>query len=368
MSRIPLPGNGAEALQKGVAEGIRLYTQNRQHAGNMKQREEHFGKTMDFSEMQLGQQWKQHLNDLAVRQAQQDIALENQRMLQAQHPYTLENLEAQAAHHRAQTSGLQFDQNLMQQMMNGGIGGNMNQPNQMPQNPQIPQQQPFMNGQGPIPFNSMGNQGMGAPIAPPMPEGGFAGLNPMLAALIKKRTGLDPYAQSPQQKAEREMQQFREKENYKKSQKEDVNQTIPTTATVTGLQKVILSSDNLLPDLEKLSKLAAPGYGGIFSPNDYATYQDTITGALDNMLGAYGLTSTDQNIKSMRHKLERHFGEKDKHYSDRIKETIKDVIARQKAAQNSLNSKKVEITPRSHEESLEDKKLLVYNPLKGRLE
>lgn len=355
-TRIPLPGSGGEFLQKGVESGTNLWQQMLGKGidlGRMHQQGNQFEKQQQYQYKALEQAWNQHLQNLELHKMQEQRLAEAQKLAAQMHPYQLENLKQQAAYHQMQAQDLANKQAFWQNLLNGG--------NMAPQFGGEPEASP---SQGPIPTAPEGfaaaPRQMG--IRPPpvqQVQNGFSNVNPAQAAYLKKEFGFDPYAESPQQKDEREYQQFLRKEEHKENAKKDKL----TPQTTERLQKIVDSSNQLLPVLEKLSKMSAPKHVGVFtfSPNELADYNDLVTTSLDNMLGSYGLSSTDQNNRSMRHKLERGTNESQENWHKRIKATIEEVKHNQKAADNTLKRNKVAIVG-------EEGGVPVFNPMTGQWE
>ena len=97
-SRIPLPGNGAEALQRGVEEGMRLYTQNRQHAQSSALREQEIARLMQLLPHQINEyQQKAEYHPFKMQNAQQE-----QQFNQQKQPLELDKLRAQIEAQQAQ--------------------------------------------------------------------------------------------------------------------------------------------------------------------------------------------------------------------------------------------------------------------------
>lgn len=79
-TRIPLPGLGADALQRGVESGTGLWQQligQGVNLGRMHQQGQQFEKQYGLDERKLAQAWQEHLHNMALRQqAEQRLAQE----------------------------------------------------------------------------------------------------------------------------------------------------------------------------------------------------------------------------------------------------------------------------------------------------
>lgn len=122
-TRIPLPGNGGEALQRGVEQGTNLWQQligQGVNLGKMHQQGQQFEKTLGFNEKQLAQQHMHHQDTIGIqmKQLEQAAALLPHQIqhLIDQHqitPYQAQNLYAQGMSHLAQAKKDMMFANLL---------------------------------------------------------------------------------------------------------------------------------------------------------------------------------------------------------------------------------------------------------------
>lgn len=282
-TRIPLPGLPGDALLKGLESGSGMFARLMQSK---------------LQQQQLQQAQQQHMQNYALRQEKNQREAESFPLLQQKTQAEMEKYQADAAQKQMQQ---QFFQNLMQGVNQGNTG----------------------------PMNPMQSINME---------------DPLQRALFNKMSGLNVGVptETPSQKSQRAFEDFKRKEQFRGEKALD----IPSSQTINDLQRVVDSSNALIPVLEQLEEITSPiSIGGFtLSPNLKANVDDLITTSLDNMLGAYKLRSTDKNIDQMLHKLERRPGETNKNWHARIKRTKEEVIERQKSADKSLKNKKVEIS------------------------
>lgn len=190
-TRIPLPGNGGEALQRGVEQGTGLWQQMMGHGvnlGRMHQQGQQFDKRLGFDEKQLAQQHKHHLNEMGVRYKQLEHA---EKLLphQIQHlidqhmisPYQAMNLYAQGKSYLAEARKNTMFANLLD--TSGGQDSEINYPG-MQDN--MPMQQP----------------GMNAPMMPPMMQQPMQGQPGMAtqSPMAQQPMGQQPMGQPPLQR------------------------------------------------------------------------------------------------------------------------------------------------------------------------
>jgi hypothetical protein len=71
-----------------------------------------------------------------------------------------------------------------------------------------------------------------------------------------------------------------------------------TNAILTQNQRVITSVDNALPELEKLKELPRFDRWSLFHGDEANDYQGFVEGIKDNLLGAFGLTSTEKGLET----------------------------------------------------------------------
>jgi hypothetical protein len=363
-TRIPLPGNGGEALQRGVEQGSNMFQQFMGHGinlGHMHQQGQQFDKTQAFNEKQLAQTWQQHLQNLALHQ-QQEARLQEAAKLAAQfQPWQIADLKATINHHQAQTQDLQRKHTMLQQLMNGdGFSNqgaqNLEQGNEQPA-------EPFSMGEGMEPsFNAFGGQNMQQPVPPPMEtvKNGFNNLTGPQAAFIKHETGFDPHAESPQEKSQRALEDKIKFENYKNSKE---NEKL-TPAMITKLQEEVHYIQNVLPLLDELINMEPQTITWLGTSKDKA-YESLTFNIAESLVKAKNEPNTNDSIKKMQKSITIGDSEKASSYKKRIEEEKKGLLNREKKTLSLLKNKKV---ASSGNEPSGSNKTLTYNPLTGRLE
>lgn len=179
---IPLPGQPGEAFMQGANLGSTLLQRMIQPK---------------LAREKMGLDWRQHQGNLALKQAEEQrlaqllpYQIQQYENANALQPYTIQDLMAKVAYHQAQADALKFDQDLLSQMRNGEM-------------PSL-----GMNFSGNPENVNLGNQ-----------ENPNTGISPLFAGLLKKRLGIDVYAESPQMKEARELRVASAKESSKQSEK-----------------------------------------------------------------------------------------------------------------------------------------------------
>jgi hypothetical protein len=264
-TRIPLPGNGGEALQKGVESGTNLWQQMLGHGitqGRMHQQGQQFEKSHA-----LAQQVENRHQEL------QPFLINQYKMEAAKHPYIIDQYKQAAAlapierkyklaqidDFLSQVAERQADQTLLQQFMNNQGGQTSGDPMQ---NMEQQQAQPSM---GPVPQSPMGfpqqERQMSQNVAPPslgqIQQGFGQKAHPYVAARLKKKFGYDPNEETPEEKAAQRISEFKEKEDYKyEKKKKDMTEVTP--ATRNEAQRIITATNSIVPLLNDLISMDIP--------------------------------------------------------------------------------------------------------------
>jgi hypothetical protein len=338
MTRIPLPGNGAEALQRGVEHGTSAFANLLGQGIQRAQMHQAHAHHQDTHAIQQQQQARlAELQPYVIEQYKQQAAahpyiIEQYKQAAALAPYEQQRKIAEINNFVSQQAQREFDQNFVKQFMGGQMGG-QGSPMQQPA-AQIPGQQSGMpQGQG---------QPMVAPPSMQQIQQGFGGqqTHPALAAKMKKLTGWDPNELSQEQKDANSLELFKKKEEYKKDQ--DLNK--PTTATVTKQQSIISGGNAAKHNLKRLKSLSAPIHFGdySFSPNEYADYEGAVESLLDNLLEVRGLSGTSENKQAARKEISRRDRESEANWKKRLDILDKEIDHRMKLASDINKTKKVE--------------------------
>jgi hypothetical protein len=345
-TRIPLPGSGGEALQRGVEQGSNMFQQFMGHGinlGRMHQQGQQFEKTHQLHEKQLEQAMQQHMQNLALHQQQEKRLQEAAQMAAKLHPYQIENLKAGIAQHQAKTQQLQKNQSLLEQLLNGGGFG---QQSGIPMQDMTQQQpaEPFSMGEGMQPgFNAFGGQNMQPPAPPPMEtvKNGFSNLTGPQAAFVKKQTGFDPFAETPQDKQAREMQSFREKEDYK-AEKKKKDMTEVTPATRNEAQRIITATNSIVPLLNDLISMDIPNQNfALLSPNDQAKYKRKSFLAADKLMTISKLPRIQESLHGSLELLRMGNFEDPALFKEGLKELRSSILEEAKDQQEILETGKI---------------------------
>lgn len=145
--------------------------------------------------------------------------------------------------------------------------------------------------------------------------------------LIKQALGLP--METPQEKSNRELKLFEDKQNIKSSDQ-------PTLAFTTQNQKIIQAIDNTLPLLQKLRDSHVPGQlvSKYYSPNEQKAYKANKDLIVDSLASALKLPSTDKGLETVQSMLTEGDMESDSAYKNRLAGIMEDLADRR---QNSLN-------------------------------
>lgn len=384
-TRIPLPGNGGDALQRGVETGSNMFQQllgQGVNLGRMHQQGQQFDKQMGFNEKQLAQQWQQHLNNLALHQQQEKRLQETARLAANLQPWQIENLKATIGYHEAQTKDLQRKQSMFEQLMNtGGMGDG-----QMVDQGDMQPAEPFSMGEGMTPgFNAFGGQDMQQAAPPPMEavKKGFSGLTGPQAAFVKSQLGYDAFAETPQQEQARKLNEFKEKERIKLENKQNIDRTKPTQAIITQNQNIVAAVNNLIPQIEKIKKLETPNLltGKFTDANTYSTYKTETDKAADSLMSAFKWLGIEASLDMAKDMTKRMPRESDKNYHARLDSLLEEMLERQKNAYNIYKggevkplqkmekpNKKEKVSPLEASNKAEGKEEPVYNLATGEWE
>lgn len=379
-TRIPLPGNGAEALQRGVEQGSNMFQQllgQGVNLGRMHQQGQQFDKTQAFNEKQLAQTWKQHLNNLALHQQQENRLAEAAKMAAQLHPWQVENLKSSIKMHQTKTADLQRKQTMLEQMLNGTFGGQVGGEMQdMPQE----EAQPFSMGEGMQPgFSPFGGQDMNAPKPPPMEavKKGFGNLNGPQSAFVKSQTGFDPFAETPQERrqAQRDAQLdlHKQKKEFDTEQKKKDMDTI-TPATRNEAQRIISATNSIIPLLNDLINMDIPNQNfALLSPNDQAKYKRKSFLAADKLMTISKLPRIQESLHGSLELLRMGNFEDPALFKEGLKELRSSILAEAKDQEEILETGKIpkvsvqfsESTTGTSEGDKKEKMVIVRNKQTG---
>lgn len=321
---IPLPGDFGHAFGQGLDTGSTLFSRimqpKLQREGDQRQWAQH-QQSIAQQEAQRQQAWQQHLQELAIRQAQE------QRLAQMT-PYQIQAIEAQIGHHNAQSQGLAFDQNLLQQLL-GNQNGN--------------QMQPFMN----MPNEQEGTPSQFNPSSGMETQMGQQGTqnigdNPILAGLLKKRLGIDVNAESPGMKSNRALEDFIKREQYKQNQPKEML----TPGVASKVQEEIFNIQKVKPELDQLIALEPQTFTFLGTTND-ANYNALTFRLADSLVKALNYPQTNESIKKMQDSLKIGKTESREYYQKRLQRLKNDLEEREIKGLELLGGKRVSPTNES---------------------
>lgn len=113
-----------------------------------------------------------------------------------------------------------------------------------------------------------------------------------------------------------------------------------TTTMKSKHQNVVASVDTALPTLRKIEQMKVMPLwttpGG--HTKEAAQYDKYVNRVLDSMLGAYGVPLSDKGLQSVKDQIKIKWYESTEDYKERLKETIEDLIDRQKYSKKLLSS------------------------------
>lgn len=337
---IPLPGDFGQSFGQGLDTGSTLFARMMQpklhREGEERQWAQH-QQDLAQQQAQLEQAWKQHLNNLAIQQAQEQ-------RLGALTPYQIQELEARIGHHNAQSQGLAFDQNLLQQL----LGGQNNNPTQSSMGMPAEQEGSQFNPPPEMPMQAQGAQNIGD--------------NPILAGLLKKRIGIDINAESPNMKSQRALEDFIKKEQYKQNYEESKPRETLTPGVAGKVQEEIFNIQKVKPELEQLISLKPQTFTFLGTTND-SNYNALTFRLADSLVKALNYPQTNESIKKMQDSLKIGKAESGEAYQKRLQRLKNDLEEREIKGLELLGGKR--ISPSVENTEAKRKR---YNPQTGKLE
>lgn len=224
----------------------------------------------------------------------------------------------------------QQDRAMIQQLMSGHPMQQMQMPTQE-------------YGQGMGMFTPEGMQQAQQEAQQQQPQGdGLEALrqSPFGRMLAKKNYGFDPAApmpETPQEKQERAMQLFKQKEEYKSQSK---GGNIPTPEVVTMHQKMMSGLDSVLPQLDQLIAGKVPG-ATTFSPSSNAAYKAKTGGLIDTLMAAQGLPKVKESIHIVADQIRRQPFESIAAYKKRLESLKSDLLEQRKRSQDVLKLRQI---------------------------
>jgi len=352
---IPLPGDMAETLRRGVDTGSSMYSRIMQpilERERQKQAEKNFMRSQNQANEHFMQQMALRKAGLAQSGANSDL---QRRILE-------ENLLGLQHRNDPMYEFNQFKA-LQDMITGGGMGGGRS-----PAEPQQPAPAQEM-GEGMGMFSPQGMQeAQKAPSVTASAAGDTADAvggvsldalrqNPLLRGFFKHKFGYDPIAmpQTPEDKRAASLDLFQQKENIKKQNK---GGDIPTNTVLTQNQQAIQGIKTVIPMLDELIKNPKSVYGPTdFSPSKKAAYNAKTSGMIDTLVAAQSLPKVQASIDLVEQQIRRATNESVDSYIKRLKDLRKDLVNRQGRAKSVLENRKVDTGARDDFSNMSDEEL-----------
>lgn len=355
---IPLPGSMGDAFGTGLDSGGNLFARLLQQRQNEQaQHAFEFNKGLKLKQMAAQEKLEPYQMQLLQARiaAQQAAARKNE----------FESDPAKKAEYiRHLMSALTGGQMGMQDAPTEGpqMGGfttamDANGPQQTPI--QFPGMAPEPQVQSPLPGFGMGQQAAPRPRAPD-----FSQLNDFQKAILKQQTGIDlTHKETPQEKDQRALALFMEKERFKNEAKSSSDLTELTPQTRSKYQSIIREVDSVMPVMNDLVEKGGQSMSGIGTANDLK-YVGKIKRIADVYMKAKGWPNTDTARNDAIQLFKMGFWESKEDYKDRMTELQQELIHEKSLANQALKSKRVS----SSTSNSDTKKEAVFNPITGQIE
>lgn len=173
--------------------------------------------------------------------------------------------------------------------------------------------------------------------------------NPMLRGFFKHKFGFDPLAavpQTPEDKQATALDLFKQKEAIKAANKSGET---ATNKVLTQNQQAVQAIDTVIPMIDELINNPDSIYGPMdFSPSKKAAYNAKTGGMIDMLVAAQSLPQVKESVNLVEEQIRRSAGESKDSYRKRLQDFRKDLLARKKKSVGVVNTKKVDtsiITP-----------------------
>lgn len=257
---------------------------------------------------------------------------------------------------------LQYDPAKYAAYINGlrtELSKSMGQANPAPQQQmpgELSNQTPIAWGEGNTPMANAPQQ-----MEAPQPNPSSFNNEDFINSLIRKQAGLSEVpAETPQQKNDRALNLFKEKQAAKLSGE------VPTNAFITANQNAVQAIDNVIPLLKNLKESVIPsqtlGLARFTDPDAQAAYNSQVAGISDSLVTAMKLPKTNESLELVKTMVGREPRESEGAYLKRIDKVIKDLGERRKQSLSSIKK------PLSESSSGSSSPVLRYNPETGRFE
>lgn len=160
--------------------------------------------------------------------------------------------------------------------------------------------------------------------------------NPLLAQMIKQRTGIDPYAESPEQKEQRKLETFKQQEDYKRNQPKD----ILSSGAQTEAQKQLIDIDTIMPMVEELKEAAPEGWGVGFG-EPARKFRTKLTDTVDRYINAVKAPKDKETRKDIKAMFNKSMWESQSEYRERIDNILNTLQTTQESLGETTTSGKV---------------------------
>lgn len=175
--------------------------------------------------------------------------------------------------------------------------------------------------------------------------------NPALRGFFKHQFGYDPLAmpQTPEEKNAAALDLFKQKEAIKQANKSG---DIATNKVLTQNQQAVQAIDTVIPMIDELINNPDSIYGAWdFSPSKKAAYNAKTGGMIDMLVAAQSLPQVQESVNLVEEQIRRGTGEDKDAYKKRLQEFRKDLLARKKKSVGVVDSKKVDTSVVTPEET-----------------
>ena len=189
------------------------------------------------------------------------------------------------------------------------------------------------------------------------------GLNPLQLDALKAKIDLmnaqkekaqrEPAStqkETPEQKDQRALKLWEEKEKRKKENKSNQDFTEITPTVRTGAQQAIIAVDTVLPLLEDLLQEDIPeAYTKIFSPNQNALITAISSLGEDELMSVFKLPKVEASLEKIEQMVTRQKGESAEAFKKRLGDLTKRVEHRRAANVSILKSGKIPLEREKHQ-------------------
>jgi predicted XRE-type DNA-binding protein len=169
----------------------------------------------------------------------------------------------------------------------------------------------------------------------------------IVGGVLKKKIGVNPFAQTPEDKEATALDLFNKKERIKAQNKAAASTTL-TDKIRTKYQSVIGGAKSALPIIDSLiaqtrkGEIPGQAIGAMFKRDAQASYLGEISTLLDGIRNAYTIPNTDSGTEKAEDKVLRKKGESDDNYMRRLKTIRQQIVDRDADARAKLAAGNIE--------------------------